>query len=136
MRARTLPPPVVRDFPKFPSDLASRMISGAVVVAYVIDTTGRVELASTSFLKATHHEFANAVCDYLPNVRYQPFLAGERKLRVLVVQIHEFVAPGSSDSPEIAAALRLQSRTEDEFTRTPLVTIVNELEKLPHCAAR
>jgi hypothetical protein len=136
MRAATLSPPIVRAFPKFPSDLASRMISGAVAVAYVIDTTGRVELGSASFLNATHHEFANAVCDYLPKVRYQPFLVGERKLRILVVQLHEFIAPGGSHSPEISDALRLQSRTEDEFMKTPVIRIVNELEKLPHCAAR
>ena len=136
VRAATLLTPIVRAFPKFPSDLASRGISGAVVVAYVIDTTGRVELGSTSFLNETHREFANAVCDYLPKVRFQPFLVGDRKLRILVVRLHEFIAPGGPDSPEISEALRLQSRTEDEFMKTPVVAIVNELETLPHCAAR
>jgi hypothetical protein len=136
MRAATLPPPIVRAFPKFPSDLASSMISGAVVVAYVIDTTGHVELESTSFLNATHHEFANAVCDYLPKVRYQPFLLGEKKVRILVVQLHEFIAPGSPDSPDISAAVRLQSTNEDKFTKTSIGTIVGELKQLPHCASR
>jgi len=128
---------VVRAFPKFPSDLASQGISGAVVVAYVIDTTGRVETGSASFLLATHPEFADAVCSSLPKVRYQPFLVANRKVRVLVVQLHEFVAPGgSSDSPEIVDALHLQARAEDEFTQTPIATLADELERLPHCAAR
>jgi hypothetical protein len=101
----------------------------------VIDTTGRVELESASFLNAANRDFANAVCDYLPRVRYEPFLAGNSKLRILVVQLHEFIAPGP-DSPEISEASQLQSRTEDEFMRTPVAAIVDELKKLPHCTPR
>jgi hypothetical protein len=135
MRAKSLPPPAVRALPKFPSDLESKGISGAVLVAYVIDTTGRIDLKSASFLNAAHPDFANAVCDYLPRVRYEPFLAGNTKLRILVVQLHEFIAPGP-ESPEISEASLLQSRTEDEFMRTPVAAIIDELDKLPHCAPR
>jgi len=96
-----------------------------------------VETGTASFLLATRREFADAVCNTLPKVRYQPFLVANRKARILVVLLHEFVAPGGSfDSPEIVDALKLQARAEDEFSQTPIATLADELERLQHCAAR
>jgi hypothetical protein len=130
------PDPIGRAFPKYPSNLEGDMIPGAAIVAYVIDTTGHVELGTASLLDVTRHEFATAVCDYLPKLRYPPFVVGGRKLRILIVQAHLFLVPGGPDSPEVADALRLQSSSEEEFAKIPILAVVDTLTKLPHCAAR
>ena len=112
-------------------------VSGAVVIAFVIDTTGRVEMGSTSLLRSTHREFAETVCRNLSTVGYQPFLAGDRKLRVLVLQLYEFVAPGGArDAREIVEGEQLRSRAEEVFTKTPVAELADALEKLPHCGSR
>jgi hypothetical protein len=136
LRAANRPDPISRAFPTYPSDLERNQISGAAIVAYVIDTTGHVEIGTASFLDVTRQEFANAVCDYLPKLRYAPFVVGEKKVRILIVRTHLFMVSRDPDSPEIANAERLRSRSEEEFAKIPIIAVVDTLRKLPHCVAR
>ena len=127
------PDPIVRARPKYPSNLEGDLVSGAAIAAYVIDTTGHVELGTASFLAVTRREFGTAVCDYLPKLRYAPFVGEGKKLRILIVQAHEFVAPGGPEPQEITDALGVQSRSEEEYAKLPVVEVIDRLRKLPHC---
>jgi hypothetical protein len=94
-------------------------------------------MGSTSLLQSTHHEFAETVCRNLSTVEYQPFLADHRKLRVLVLQLYEFVAPGGSAGARVIVdAEQVRSRAEEVFTKTPVVELADALERLPHCGPR
>jgi hypothetical protein len=130
------PDPISRAFPKYPSDLERNQISGAAIVAYVIDTTGYVEIETASFLDVTRQEFADAVCDYLPKIRYAPFVVVDKKVRILIVQTHLFMVSRDPDSPEIVNAERLRSRSEEEFAKIPIIAVVDTLRKLRHCVAQ
>ena len=119
----------VRAFPRYPRGLQEKGITGAPVAAFVIDTTGRVELETTSFLNTSRPEFAKAVCDLLPKLRFQPFIVGDQKWRVLLVEMFAF---NNWPAPDSAASALAAHRQEDFATR-PIVKVVEQLVSLPHC---
>jgi TonB family protein len=58
--------------PEYPAALLARNIEGSVFVSYVVDTTGRASDGSFRVIRATHPEFARAVRDALPGMRFRP----------------------------------------------------------------
>jgi hypothetical protein len=122
-------------FPRYPWDLVTRKTTGAPVVAFVIDTMGRVELKTATFLNAPQAVFAKAVCDGLPKLRFQPFLVADQKWRVLLVEMYGFTTWPDSDSAARRAAATLASRSQEEFSTKPIRKVIEQLEKLPHCEA-
>ena len=119
----------VRAFPRYPRGLQAKGITGAPVVAFVIDTTGRVELETASFVRTSRPEFAKAVCDLLPKLRFQPFLVGDQKWRVLLVEMFAF---NSWPEPDTAAST-LAAHSQENFATKPIVKVVEQLVSLPHC---
>jgi hypothetical protein len=119
----------VRAFPKYPRGLQERAITGAPVAAFVIDTTGRVELETASFLNTSLPAFAKAVCDLLPKLRFQPFIVGDQKWRVLLVEMFAF---NNWPAPDSAAAA-LAAHSQEDFATRPIVKVVQQLASLPHC---
>ena len=119
----------VRAFPRYPRGLQERGITGAPVAAFVIDTTGRVELETASFLNTSRPEFAKAVCDLLPKLRFQPFIVGDQKWRVLLVEMFAFNNWPAPDS----AASALAAHSQEDFATRPIVKVVEQLVSLPHC---
>ena len=121
--------PSVRAFPKYPREFMEKGIAGSMVAAYVIDTTGRVELETASFVKSSRREFVKAVCDLLPKLRFQPFLVGDQKWRVLLVESFAFNNKFEAD----ARAIALAKQSQEEFSTKPIVNVVKQLVSLPHC---
>jgi hypothetical protein len=119
----------VRPFPRYPRGLQERGLTGAPVAAFVIDTTGRVELETASFLSTSRPEFAKAVCELLPKLRFQPFIVGDQKWRVLLVEMFAFNNWPAPDS----AASALATRSQEDFATKPIVRVVEQLVSLPHC---
>jgi hypothetical protein len=119
----------VRAFPRYPRGLQARGITGAPVAAFVIDTTGRVEVETTSFLNTSRPEFTKAVCDLLPKLRFQPFLVGDQKWRVLLVEMFAFNNWPAPDS----AASALAAHSQENFATKPIGKVVEQLVLLPHC---
>jgi hypothetical protein len=119
----------VRVFPRYPRGLQEKGITGAMVVAFVIDTTGRVELETASFVRTSRPEFVKAVCDLLPKLRFQPFLVGDQKWRVLLVESFAFNNWPEPDS----AASTLAAHTQEDFSTKPIAKVVDQLVSLPHC---
>jgi Gram-negative bacterial TonB protein C-terminal len=125
--------PHTRPGPVYPRGLSPEKVTGATVVAFVIDTTGRVELETASFLNSSRPEFVKAVCDFLPTARFQPFLVNEQKWRVLLVEMFAFNTLAVRDTVSLRAASALAARSQEEFSTEPIGKVVAQLTPLPHC---
>jgi outer membrane biosynthesis protein TonB len=127
--------PLTRLGPRFPSEFMGKGIIGESVVAFVIDTTGRVELETASFLNTSRPEFEKAVCEFLPTARFQPFVVVDRKWRVLLVESFAFNTLAMRDTASLHAASALSARSQEEFSTEPIGKVVAHLVPLPHCDA-
>ena len=70
--------------PTFPEDLRRNGEEAIVVVAAIIDTTGRIERGSASFVRITNPKFRQTVCTWLGQVRFEPPRDGDALRRALV----------------------------------------------------
>lgn len=123
----------VRAYPKYPFDLRTQQPTGSPVVAFVIDTTGRVEQETATFLNESRKEFVRAVCDVLPRLRFQPFLLDGRKWRVLLVTTYGFNNWAKLDTATLNAASALVRKSQEAFSTKPISTVIEQLVPLPHC---
>lgn len=76
--------------PAYPLKLLQDHVTGVVATRYVVDTTGFADTASFQVLRATRQEFADAVRDALPYMRFSPAKIGSLKVRQLVEQQFSF----------------------------------------------
>jgi protein TonB len=76
--------------PRYPDMLRSASVEGEVLVQFVVDTTGRVDMSQYKVLKTSHDLFSNAVKNALTNMRFYPAEIGGRKVRQLVQQPFNF----------------------------------------------
>lgn len=76
--------------PAYPDVLRQAGIEGEVLVSFVVDTIGRVEVSSFKVIRATHEFFATAVKNALPRMRFIPAELGTHKVRQLVQQPYSF----------------------------------------------
>jgi protein TonB len=72
--------------PRYPDILRSGGVEGEVLAQFVVDTTGRVEVATFRVLRSTHALFEQAVRSSLPNMRFLPAEVSGRKVKQLVQQ--------------------------------------------------
>jgi len=72
--------------PRYPDILRSGGVEGQVLAQFVVDTTGRIEVASFRVLRSDHAMFEQAVRSALPNMRFLPAEIGGRKVKQLVQQ--------------------------------------------------
>lgn len=103
------------------------------VVAYVVDTTGAIEPATISFLDETTPPFQRALCEYLPQLRYEPLVVAGQKMRVLVVESYGF---NSLTSPDAGGKVRshiLARQLQETFATQPVENVIPDLERRPHC---
>jgi len=119
--------------PHYPVELQMRGITAVPVVAYVIDTTGRVELETVSFLNSSPAVFVDAVCAFLPKLRFEPFFVGDIKSRVLLVELYGFTTWKHMDSGGLKASQTLVSQSQEEFSTSPMSKVVARLDPLSHC---
>ena len=59
-------------------------------VSFVVDTTGRADIASFKVIRTSHELFATAVKNALPRMRFIPAEVGDKKVRQLVQQPFSF----------------------------------------------
>jgi protein TonB len=72
--------------PRYPDILKAAGVEGDVVISFVVDTTGRVDMSRVVVLKSSHSLFDAAVRAALPAMRFLPAEVGGRKVRQLVQQ--------------------------------------------------
>jgi hypothetical protein len=70
-------------------------VDGEALVAFVVDTSGRADLASFTVEKSTAPEITKAVRDYLPSQRFAPATLGGCVVRQLVFMPFVFSGRGS-----------------------------------------
>jgi len=58
--------------PRYPESLRSASIDGRVLIEFLVDTTGRVDMKSVRVISSTHDLFTKAVTDALPSFRFKP----------------------------------------------------------------
>ena len=78
--------PVGQVAPVYPPELQARGVSGQVIAQFVVDETGRVDVATFKVLESTDALFASAVEAALPRMRFEPAVLGGRAVRQLVQQ--------------------------------------------------
>ena len=76
--------------PLYPDILRQAGVEGEALVSFVVDTSGRVDVATFKVIRASHELFAAAVRNALPRMRFIPAAVGDRKVRQLVQQPYSF----------------------------------------------
>lgn len=76
--------------PAYPESMLRRRVEGTVIVQYVVDTLGRADTATFRVISATHADFARAVRDVLPLMRFRPAMMANRRVSQLVQQPFAF----------------------------------------------
>jgi protein TonB len=76
--------------PVYPDILRQAGVEGEVLATFVVDTTGRAEVASFKVLRSTNDMFEKAVRTALPRMRFIPAEVGGRKVKQLVQQPFTF----------------------------------------------
>lgn len=75
---------------QYPDDLRARARGGEVTCQFVVDTTGKIDMATFEVVKASDASYAAAVKRVLPQMRYFPAEEGGHKVRQLVEQDFRF----------------------------------------------
>lgn len=70
--------------PVYPTHLREGGISGEVLAQFVVDQNGSAEIRTLKFLRVTHNDFARAVRDVLPRMRFLPAEIAGCKVRQVV----------------------------------------------------
>lgn len=79
--------------PIYPESLKIKRVEGDFVAQFIVDTTGRVEVASFRVVKRGHPLFIAAVRDALPAMRFIPAEVKGEKVRQWVVRPFVFNLP-------------------------------------------
>jgi TonB family protein len=131
----SLPRPTVLDRgPRYPVSLRNRHIQGQLVAAFVIDTAGRVEAQSISFVEpGSHREFQQSVCKFLrEEARFIPGRSDGRPRRTLVFMPFTFTL--SIFGPPVDTPPGVNVKAYQERARElPRDRLVAELESRPQC---
>lgn len=76
--------------PSYPESMLRRRIEGSVIVQYVVDTLGHADTLTFRVISATHADFARAVKNTLPRMRFRPAIMANRLVPQLVQQPFAF----------------------------------------------
>jgi protein TonB len=76
--------------PRYPESLRRAGVEGDVVVKFLVDTTGRIDMRSIEVINSTHDAFTASVRETLAKMRFSPSMIGERKVPALAVMPFRF----------------------------------------------
>jgi TonB family protein len=76
--------------PAYPAALLKLGVEGSVMVRYVVDSMGKADIATLQIVRATRIEFAVAVREALPFMRFTPAKMGSKSVPQLVEQPFNF----------------------------------------------
>lgn len=92
--------------PAFPPTMLAQRQSGYVRAEWVVDETGVADTTTLRIVESTHPEFAKAVRDALPFMRFRPARIGEKAVRQLVQQPFHFqVTTAAADTSKASKPL-------------------------------
>jgi protein TonB len=76
--------------PRYPEVLRQAGIDGRVLVQFIVDSAGKVDVTTIQVLSSTHDLFTRAVRDVLPAFRFKPAEINGRPVRSLAEMPFEF----------------------------------------------
>jgi TonB family protein len=76
--------------PIYPPEMLKAKTAGRVILEFVVDANGRVDLATIGVVSGTNAEFVNAARAALPQARFEPATVGGRSVRQLVQAPFDF----------------------------------------------
>jgi len=76
--------------PTYPPDLMTAGVEGWAAVRFVVDTNGRVDIATVQSIGFTSPEFHRAVREALPKMKFRPARIGGKPVRQLAEQLFKF----------------------------------------------
>jgi TonB family protein len=76
--------------PTYPPALLKLGVEGSVMVRYVVDSLGNADVSTLQIVRASRIEFAIAVREALPNMRFSPARMGAKAVPQLVEQPFNF----------------------------------------------
>jgi periplasmic protein TonB len=76
--------------PRYPESLRQANLDGRVLVRFVVDTLGKIDMGSVQVLESTHDLFTRAVRDALGNFRFRPAEARGRRVQAMAEMPFEF----------------------------------------------
>jgi Gram-negative bacterial TonB protein C-terminal len=116
--------------PRYPAEERLRGGEAGFLAAFVLDTTGRVELPSVSFIGTAPDPFARAACNHFRSARFTPVpqRAGI-PVRALVVTDLVFAVEGGSWYGKTLDATPARERFRQEGAAKALA----EMKPLQHC---
>jgi len=87
---RVVVPSAANPTPRYPKFLAQAGVEGRVVARFVVDTLGQVEPRSLQIVQSTQEQFAVAVREIMPRMRFVPAEVRGARVRQLVEQTFQF----------------------------------------------
>ena len=76
--------------PRYPSALKTSDTEGFVVMRFIVDPTGSIEVRSIHLISSSHVEFTQAIVEFLRSARYTPAARAGQPVRVWVREKFEF----------------------------------------------
>jgi protein TonB len=76
--------------PRYPESLRQAGLNGRVVIRFVVDTVGRIDMNSVQVLESTHDLFTRSVRDALGGFRFKPAEVRGRHVRAMAEMPFEF----------------------------------------------
>lgn len=99
--------------PIYPDSLRIAGVEGSVTAQFVVDTTGRVDVASFVLLESTHGRFTQSVREALPRMLFRPAELNGQKIKQLVQLPFKFkLQPANAFTPAVDTSLRLVRRPQ------------------------
>lgn len=122
--------------PEYPWQMQAEGRSAKLVAVFVVDTIGRVDIASVRFLLDAPRPFATAICDVLRKKRFQPLRRDGRLRPALVLTPYGFFvggAEGSSSGGHWPSERPNVEALREVMKQTGLPGAHTQLESRPGC---
>ena len=76
--------------PRYPAELRSANVEGAVLAQFIVDESGHADSSSLQIVRSSNDGFANAVRSAITSFRFSPALVGGRPVKQLVQMPFQF----------------------------------------------
>ena len=115
--------------PLYPPEERARSGEAGFLVAFVLDSAGRAEMPTVSFISSIAPGFVRSVCIYYQSARFEPARSAGVPVRALTVQPWVFALGGGQWYGKRLDATPIR----ETFRREGADAAMSEIEHLQHC---